>query len=105
MKIVITSSGNSTDSKIDPRFSRCAYFAVYDTSNNVCEFIPNPNKDADDSAGPATVQLVSTFRASKIVSGEFGQKIKSLIDDLKIQMIVLKGPERKISDIIDMLNQ
>ena len=93
------------DSKIDPRFGRCAYFAVYDTGNNSVEFIPNPHKDAEEGAGPATVQLVSTFKVSKIISGEFGQKIKSLIDDLKIQMIVLKGPERKISDIIDMLNK
>ncbi len=93
------------DSKLDPRFGRCPYFAVYDTSNNSVEFIPNPHKDAEEGAGPATVQLVSTFKVSKIISGEFGQKIKSLIDDLKIQMIVLKGPERNISDIMDMLNK
>jgi predicted Fe-Mo cluster-binding NifX family protein len=105
MKIAITSSGNTMDSTIDPRFGRCAYFAIYETGNNVVEFFPNPNKDAEEGAGPATVHLVSTFNVSKIVSGEFGQKIKSLLDELKIQMIVLKGPERKISDIIEMLNQ
>jgi hypothetical protein len=40
----------------------------------------------------------------KVISGEFGFKIKSLFDSLKIQMIVLKEPEKMISEIIDMLD-
>jgi len=41
---------------------------------------------------------------SKIVSGEFGMKIKSLLDSLKINMIILKDPKKKIKDIIEILN-
>jgi len=104
MKVAITSTGNSVGSKLDQRFGRCGYFVIYDTETKGMEIIPNPNKDAEEGAGPASVQLVASRNVQKIVSGEFGIKIKSLLDSLKIQMIILKQPEKSISDIIEMLN-
>jgi predicted Fe-Mo cluster-binding NifX family protein len=104
MKIAITSTGNTLESKIDERFGRCAFFVIYDTESKATEFIPNPHKDAESGAGPAAVQLVASRGAGKIVAGEFGMKIKSLLDSLKIQMIVFKKPELKIQEVIDMLN-
>jgi predicted Fe-Mo cluster-binding NifX family protein len=104
MKVAITSSGNTLDSLLDERFGRCPYFVIYDTESKAMEFIPNPNINAENGAGPASVQLVASRNVSKIVSGEFGMKIKSLVDSLKIQMIVVKEPNKKVSDIIEMLN-
>ena len=104
MKIAITSTGNSPDSKLDQRFGRCAFFVFYDTETHSTEFIPNPAREAEEGAGPAAVQLVASKEARKIVSGEFGVKIKPLLDSLKIQMIVLKDPEKRIYEVIDMLN-
>lgn len=104
MKVAITSNGNSLESKLDQRFGRCGYFTIYDTETKGIEFLPNPNKDAQEGAGPASVQLVASRNVQKIISGEFGIKIKSLLDSLKIQMIVLKQPEKSIKEIIDMLN-
>ncbi len=106
MKVAITSTGNSLESKIDQRFGRCWIF--YDLRyrrQRVWNFIPNPNKDAQEGAGPASVQLVASRNVQKIISGEFGIKIKSLLDSLKIQMIVLKEPEKTIGEIINMLNK
>jgi len=104
MKVAITSNGNTLESKLDQRFGRCQYFTVYDTDTKGIEFIPNPNKDAEEGAGPASVQLVASRGVQKVISGEFGIKIKSLFDSLKIQMVILKQPEKSIQDIIDMLN-
>ena len=103
MKIAITSTGNTLDSKLDQRFGRCAFFVIYDTETKGMEYIPNPNIDAQEGAGPASVQLVASRGVNQIISGEFGIKIKSLLDSLKIQMIVYKEPEKKIADIIKML--
>ena len=103
MKIAITSTGNNLESKLDQRFGRCSYFAIYDTENDGLEFIPNPNKDVSEGAGPASVQIVASRNVSKIVSGEFGMKIKSLLDSLQIQLIMLKNTEKSISEIIQML--
>lgn len=103
MKIAITSTGNNLDSKLDQRFGRCSYFVIYDTDNEGLEFIPNPNKDASEGAGPASVQIVASKKVTKIVSGEFGLKIKSLFDSLKIQLIMLKDTDKSVSEIIEML--
>ncbi len=105
MKTAITSTGNTLESKLDQRFGRCAYFVIYDSESSGLEFIPNHGKDSKEGAGPAAVQLVASRDVKKIISGEFGIKIKSLLDRLKIQMIVLKEPEKKISEIIEMLNK
>lgn len=105
MKVAITSKGNNLDSKLDERFGRCSYFVIYDTETKGMEFLPNPNKDAQEGAGPASVQIVASKDVRKIISGEFGIKIKSLLDRLNIQMIVLKQPEKSIKEVIEMLNQ
>ena len=104
MKVAITSTGNTLESTNDPRFGRCAYFVIYDTESKAMEFIPNPNKDAEEGAGPASVQLVASRNVNKIISGEFGMKIKSLLDSLKIQMIIIKETNKQIKEIIEMLN-
>jgi predicted Fe-Mo cluster-binding NifX family protein len=104
MIIAITSTGNTLNSKIDQSFGRCAYFVIYNTESRGMEIIPNPNKEAEEGAGIASVKLVSSRHVNKIVSGEFGIKIKSLLDSLKITMIMLKDPDKKISEIIEMIN-
>ncbi len=104
MKIAITSSGNSLNSTIDPRFGRCAYFVIYDTDSKSVEYIPNPNLNAQEGAGPASVQLVASRSVEKVISGEFGIKIKPLFDSLKIQMIVVKET-KTIEELIEVLNQ
>ncbi len=104
MKIAITSTGNNPESLLDSRFGRCSYFVIFDTDSHSIEFIPNPNKENIDGAGPASVQLVASKGAKKVVSGEFGSKVKSMFDSLQIQLIVLNNPEKKISEIIEMLN-
>lgn len=104
MKIAITSTGNSLESQLDSRFGRCSYFVVFDTDSLSTEFIPNPNKENVEGAGPASVQLIASKGATKVVSGEFGAKVKSLFDSLQIQLVVLNDPEKKIGAIIDMLN-
>lgn len=104
MKVVITSTGNTLESTLDTRFGRCAYFFIYDIENKVMEFIPNTNAAIDEGAGSASVQFVVSKNVKKIISGEFGLKIKSVLDSLRIQMIVLKNPEKKIKEIIEMLH-
>lgn len=104
MKIAITSTGNSPDSKLDSRFGRCAYFVIYDTESGSTEFIPNGNKESIEGAGPASVQLIASKGVTKVVSGEFGAKVKSIFDQLQIQLIVLNDPEKTITNIIELLN-
>lgn len=65
MKVAITSTGNSPDATLDSRFGRCSYFVVYDTETRATEYIPNPNKENVEGAGPASVQLVASRGVKK----------------------------------------
>lgn len=104
MKIAITSTGNSPEATLDSRFGRCSYFVIYDTKTGSMEFIPNPNRSAMEGAGPASVQLVASRGVEKVISGEFGAKVKAIFDSLKIQLIIINDTEMKISRIIEMVS-
>jgi predicted Fe-Mo cluster-binding NifX family protein len=104
MKVAITSTGNNPDATLDSRFGRCSFFVIYDTESHATEFIPNPHKENVEGAGPASVQLVASRGVRKVVSGEFGAKVKASFDSLQIQLVVLDDPKKRISEIIELLN-
>jgi len=105
MKIAITSTGNSPDATLDSRFGRCSYFVIYDTESGSTEFIPNPNKQAMEGAGPASIQLVASKGVEKVVSGEFGAKVKAIFDSLKIQLVIVNDCNMTINNIIEMVSK
>jgi len=104
MKIAITSDGNNLDSKLDSRFGRCSFFAIYNTETKNLEFLPNPNKESMEGAGPASAQFVASEGVQKVVSGEFGFKIKSIFESLQIQLVTLSETKKSIAEIIGMLD-
>ncbi|MGQ8336123.1 NifB/NifX family molybdenum-iron cluster-binding protein [Sunxiuqinia sp. A32] len=104
MKVAITATGNTMKSELDERFGRCSYLAIHDFDTHLTEFIKNPNKEAEEGAGPATVQLIASKEVTKIISGEFGGKVKKILDDLQIQMIMFNGPTKTIQDIVKLMN-
>ncbi len=104
MKVAIASTGNTLESNIDSSFGRCAWFIIVDTEDGGMEFIPNTNRDMEEHAGKAAVELVATRNVSMIVSGEFGAKIKPLLDSMHIQMVVIKDSDKRVSHIIELLN-
>lgn len=103
MKVVITSLENEKTSKMDPRFGRCAYFAIYDTVSKSLEFIENPSKDVTEGAGPATVQLVAEQQVKKIITGHFGDKVIPLLKELNIEMHTENNHNKTVEEIINTL--
>jgi len=104
MKIAITSEGNNHEAKLDSRFGRCSYFVIYDTETKISEFLPNLNKESIEGAGPASAQFVASKGIQKVVSGEFGFKVKSIFESLQIQLVTLSDTKKTIAEIIEMLN-
>jgi predicted Fe-Mo cluster-binding NifX family protein len=105
VKTAISSTGNTPEALIDKRFARCNFFVIHDKETGSVEYLPNPAKDAEDGAGPAAVQLVANRKVHKIISGEFGLKIKPLLDSLKIQMVVITDPKMTVGRVIEMLGK
>jgi len=104
MKVAIAANGNTLEANIDSSFGRCAWFIIIDTETGGMEFIPNTNRDMEEHAGKAAVELVASRNAEMIVSGEFGVKIKPMLDSMHIQMVVIKDSEKRVSQIIELLN-
>lgn len=103
MKIVITSAGDNLKSKLDLRFGRSVWLCIYDTATHNTEFTRNENKDVNGGAGTKTAEKVAELNAEKVISGDFGPKAKTLLEKLKIQMIILDESNRTVGDIIEQL--
>ena len=105
MKTVITSKGNNLQSKFDLRFGRAGWFCIYDRITKTTEFFENSFKDLNGGAGTKSSEFVAELGVSQVISGDFGPKAKSLLERLKIQMIILDENQLKIEDIINKIEK
>jgi len=103
MKVAISSKGDTLDSEMDSRFGRCKFFAIYDSENKSTQFVENKAASLTEGAGPAALQLLTAQGVTKLVSGNFGMKIKTLSSDLSVQLIVMRE-NHTIKSIINILN-
>lgn len=103
MRVAITSMDDNIESMMNPRFGRCAFFAIYDTVSHQIEIVPNPAKDASGGAGPAAVQFIAQKKVDKVISGDFGNKIKPLFEKLHIEMQIETNQDLSIVNILKQL--
>ena len=72
MKIVVTSTGNSLESVVDPRFGRCSIFIVVDTDTMNHNAVPNSGISAQHGAGIGAAQSVTSLGAKAVLTGHVG---------------------------------
>jgi len=51
MKLCVTSSGQSLEDAVDPRFGRCQYFIIIDTESMKFDALQNPAISSGGGAG------------------------------------------------------
>ncbi len=103
MKVIITASGDNTESKFDLRFGRAGWFCVYDSETKSTHFIENSFKNANGGAGTKSSEMAAELGATKVISGDFGPKAKTMLEKLNIQMVAIKDDQLKVDDIIAKL--
>ncbi|MCF6358509.1 MAG: dinitrogenase iron-molybdenum cofactor biosynthesis protein [Draconibacterium sp.] len=101
MKFIITSTGDNLKSKFDLRFGRAGWFCLYDSETKTAKFIENNNKDARGGAGTKAVEKIMELGVMRVISGDFGPKAKTLLERLKIQMVMFAESNKSVQDIID----
>lgn len=75
MKLLITSSGTTLDSPVDPRFGRAKQFLVVDPDTMTCAAHDNAqNLNAAQGAGIQAAQNVVALGAEAVISGHCGPK-------------------------------
>jgi predicted Fe-Mo cluster-binding NifX family protein len=73
MKIAVTSSGQTLDSPVDPRFGRAAYFLIVDTESLDFEVVDNAdNINAFKGAGIQAAVTISKKGAEVLLTGYCG---------------------------------
>lgn len=87
MKIAITSTGTEWDSAVEPRFGRCACFALVDTESGAFEAKANPFRDAAGGAGIQAAQWVVDQGVSALLTGHCGPKSVAVLDDADIRVV------------------
>ncbi|MDL2277111.1 NifB/NifX family molybdenum-iron cluster-binding protein [Parabacteroides sp. OttesenSCG-928-G07] len=102
MVVAITSLGKNMTDKVDQHFGRCPFFVFYDTESQTIEVVPNPHQKVVSRAGFASVLLLLSHGASKIIAGEIGIKAKQHLDKHHIQ-IIIPPPEKTIEEIIELI--
>ena len=100
MKIVITCSGNTLDSPMDPRFGRAANFCLYDTDNKSFEIISNrQNLQAAQGAGIQAGQNVAQAGAQAVITGNVGPKAFQVLNQAGIKIYL--GQFSTVKEAID----
>lgn len=74
MKICVTSTGNSLDAQIDPRFGRCSYFVIVDSETMQFEAVPNVAAGVSGGAGIQAAQTVANKGVKLLITGNVGPK-------------------------------
>ena len=86
MKVAISSTGNSLESRVDQAFGRCGYFAVYDSDTNSHSFIPNHGAAMAGGAGSSAAKLVMDQGVNEIVTGKVGVKSRPILEGAGIKI-------------------
>ena len=75
MKIAITSTGNTLESALDPRFGRAKFFVAVDTETGTFTAHDNQlNLQATQGAGIQAAQNVAELGVQAVISGNVGPK-------------------------------
>jgi len=72
VKICITSEGNTLESKVDPRFGRCAYFMIVNTETGQFEVLKNDFAVAGGGAGIQSGQFMVSNGVKAVLTGNVG---------------------------------
>ena len=88
MKIAISSSGNTLDSDLDPRFGRCAYFLIIDPANMRYEVFNNQGAAQSRGAGIKAANFLVTKNVSVVVTGHASLNVIQTLASAGIEIFV-----------------
>ena len=75
MKVAVTGTDESLDSRVDPRFGRARAFLIFDRDTGRHEFVVNEqNLNAPQGAGIQAAQLVAEKDVGAVITGNCGPK-------------------------------
>ena len=96
MKIGISATGPSLEAQVEPRFGRCPYFLIVDSTTLAFEAVENPSQASVGGAGIQSAQLMSEKGVSTVLTGNCGPNAARTFDAAGIEVVTgVSGPVRQ----------
>ncbi len=97
MKIAVASSGKEKSSPVSPVSGRAEYYLIFENGKLV-KTISNPFRMGGGGAGPSVVQMLHNEGVKKIISGQFGHKMKDAMEEKGIEHETVQ--DKKAEEVI-----
>ena len=88
MKIAVSSCGIFLDSPIDPRFGRCDYFVIVDTTDMSFEVFENESDGLTQGAGVQSAQFVVSKGAQAVITANIGPNAIYALSEVGIEVVL-----------------
>ena len=99
MKVILTSTGDSLESEIDPRLGRCKFFILFDTDDDSFSVIDNKqNMELPSGAGVQAAHNIISSKADAVITPNCGPKAFRALSAAGIK--IYSCEVRKVGDII-----
>ena len=99
----ITSTGETLEADVDPRFGRAAYFAVGDTETMDFSFVNNENVAAAGGAGINSAKLVIDAGATAVLTGNCGPNAQRTLSAAGVKLYT--GATGTVASAIELFKQ
>ncbi|TFF86441.1 dinitrogenase iron-molybdenum cofactor biosynthesis protein [Candidatus Thorarchaeota archaeon] len=86
-RICVTSSGDTLESQIDPRFGRCAFFIIVDPETQQFQAISNEAAMASGGAGIRAAQVVAEQNVEAVITGSVGPNAYPALQSAGIKIL------------------
>ena len=80
MKIVISSTGKTSENLLDKRFGRCEYFQIHDTKSGKVKILENKGQNSSGGAGIVASNQLIEEKVDVIITGNLGPNAFELIE-------------------------
>lgn len=103
MKIAVSSTGDTVDSQIDPRFGRCGTFLIVDTETMSAEPVMNDSLSAAHGAGIGVAQKVASLGVKVVITGHVGPNAHMALSGAGVEIYTVQ--EGTVKEAVELLKK